>query len=97
MEVLSMGLPCEGAADCALREFSPFWGPPSHDKKTVEECNDDGGLVRKKDAFREQWHIWGRNFNPMNVFAYAQKLPTTHSGTSHLLDTNPYFIYYFLF
>ena len=47
-----MGLPCEGAADCALREFSPFWGPPSHDKKTVEECNDDGGLVRKKDAFR---------------------------------------------
>ena len=75
MEVLSMGLPCEGAADCALREFSPFWGPPSHDKKTVEECNDDGGLVRKKNAFGEQKQIWGRDFNLMNMFALLKKCP----------------------
>ena len=35
MEVLSMGLPCEGGADCALRELSPSWGPPPQTRQTV--------------------------------------------------------------
>ena len=73
IEVLYMGLPLWGGADCALRELRPSWGPPPQTRKTVEEWNDEGGLVRKKDAFREQWQIWGRDFNPTNVFPILNK------------------------
>ena len=48
-----MGSPCEGVAECVLRELSPSWDPPPYTRKTVEEGNDEGGLVRKNDAFRE--------------------------------------------
>ena len=61
----------------------------------MEEWNDERGLFMKNDAVRQQWQILGRDFNPMKVFTFPQQMSTTHSGTSHLLDTNSYFFFLF--
>ena len=89
-----MGLPCEGGGDCALRELSPLLGSPSPDKKNAEEWDNEGGLDRKK-IISGNTADCRRYFNPMNLFAFTQQMPTTHSGTSHLLDTNYYFFFLF--
>ena len=60
----------------------------------LEEWNDERGLVRKKESVRQQWQILGRDFNPLEVFTFTPQKPNTHSGTSHLSDTNSYFFFF---
>lgn len=83
MEVLSMGLPCEGGADCALRELRPLLGSPSPDQADCHLRNEMMTRAgREKDAVREQWQILGRDFNPMELLTFTLQMPTTHSGTT---------------
>ena len=87
------GRPLWGDADCALRELSPSWGPPPQTRKTLRNEMMKKAWSGKK-CFQGKWQIWGRDFNPTNVFSVTQQMPTTHSGTSHLLDTDSYFFFF---
>ena len=86
--------PVRGVLTVPSENSAPSWGPPPHTRKTVEEWNDERGLVRKKESVREQWQILGRDFNSLEVFTFTPQKPNTHSDTSHLSDTNSYLFFF---